>query len=380
MTETTAKNATMEDLVSMLRTQHDIKYDVVVPAERLSYANGNLRVQDGATDISDWGVKLVPQYLRPTREFDTQIATKLGIPVKYMRKLREELQAPWGGEQIIDLNVNHWLNKREGNVFVRGFEASEWGDTGIARAFLSDQFGVIDHLDGLFAALDGISKAGIDIEIGRCDLTNRSMYVQVKAPQVAVRAPELLGDYRSPFTGQSGSEIPIVFAGFEIRNSETGWGAFSLVPRLEFKVCNNGMTIKKDAMRKVHLGSKMDEGVVKWSEQTRYHYIELIKNQTSDAVTQFLSQDYLEEKVRMLESTGEHRIDDAQLTLTRVGKKLNYTEEEQNGIMNMFISGGQMRAIGVANAVTAYAQVVDSPDRAAELTDSALEAMFVSVR
>jgi hypothetical protein len=39
-----------------------------------------------------------------------------------------------------------------------------------------------------------------------------------------------------------------------------------------------------------------------------------------------------------------------------------------------------MRAIGVANAVTAYAQVVDSPDRAVELTDSALEAMFVAVR
>jgi hypothetical protein len=46
-----------------------------------------------------------------------------------------------------------------------------------------------------------------------------------------------------------------VFAGFVISNSETGCGAFTLTPRLIVQVCRNGMTIIKDAIRAVHLGS-----------------------------------------------------------------------------------------------------------------------------
>ena len=56
----------------------------------------------------------------------------------------------------------------------------------------------------------------------------------------------------------------MVFAGFVITNSETGCGAFSLTPRLVVQVCRNGMTITRDAMRVVHLGERLDQGVVTW--------------------------------------------------------------------------------------------------------------------
>ena len=59
----------------------------------------------------------------------------------------------------------------------------------------------------------------------------------------------------------------MVFAGFVITNSETGCGAFTLTPRLVVQVCRNGMTITRDAIRAVHLGERLDEGVVTWSEQ-----------------------------------------------------------------------------------------------------------------
>jgi hypothetical protein len=36
----------------------------------------------------------------------------------------------------------------------------------------------------------------------------------------------LLSRYRSPFTGASGADNPVVFAGFILANSETGCGAF----------------------------------------------------------------------------------------------------------------------------------------------------------
>ena len=56
------------------------------------------------------------------------------------------------------------------------------------------------------------------------------MYVRVVCEQVRVLAPALLAGYRSPFTGAAGADNPVVFAGFVITNSETGCGAFSLVP------------------------------------------------------------------------------------------------------------------------------------------------------
>lgn len=53
------------------------------------------------------------------------------------------------------------------------------------------------------------------------------------------------------------------------RNSETGRGAFTLLPRLVVQVCRNGMTIARGAMRAVHLGERLDEGPVTWSGNTQ---------------------------------------------------------------------------------------------------------------
>ena len=80
----------------------------------------------------------------------------------------------------------------------------------------------------------------------------------------------------------------MVFSGFMLTNSETGCGAFSLVPRLVAQVCDNGMTITRDAMRAVHLGERLDEGVVTWSGNTLDKTLALITAKTTDAVAAFL--------------------------------------------------------------------------------------------
>src|SRR5690606_20239204 len=102
------------------------------------------------------------------------------------------------------------------------------------------------------------------------------MYVRVVAPEVQALAPTLLAGYRSPFTGQSGTDNPTVFAGFEISNSEVGGGAFTIVPRLVIQVCNNGLKITKDAVRNVHLGARLDDGVIRWSESTQRQNLDLV--------------------------------------------------------------------------------------------------------
>ena len=101
---------------------------------------------------------------------------------------------------------------------------------GAARAFLSDGYKIIDNLDVLLAALDGVRGSGYPVQVDGCDLTERRMYVRVVCEQVRVLAPALLAGYRSPFTGAAGADNPVVFSGFVITNCETGCGAFTPDP------------------------------------------------------------------------------------------------------------------------------------------------------
>jgi hypothetical protein len=262
--ETTTRNADLSGLVDLLKTQQDVKYDVVAPASALKYQNGLLVVKDGSAVMDSEGVSLTDAFLSPTEIFEEGVSQRLGIPRGYVTRMRNE------HTELLDANVNGWLQQEPNRKFlVRGFKSDDPSETGIARALLSDRFKVIDNVDILFAALDGIRFSGANVEIAGADLSERRMTVKVSAPEIAALAPELLGNYRSPFSGQSGSDVPVVFAGLVISNSETGGGAFTITPRVVFQVCSNGLTVKKDAMRQIHIGGKLDEGVIKWSDETQ---------------------------------------------------------------------------------------------------------------
>jgi hypothetical protein len=89
----------------------------------------------------------------------------------------------------------------------------------------------------------------------------------------------------------------VVFAGFVVANSETGCGACTVTPRLVAQVCSNGVTITRDAVRAVHLGERMEEGV-RWSGDTLDRQLALVTAKARDAVTAFLSPGYAERIVR----------------------------------------------------------------------------------
>lgn len=233
-----------------------------------------------------------------------------------------------------------------------------------------------------------------------CDLTDRRMMVKVVAPKVQAECATLLRDYRSPFRdpeidaqrqhgvlgrvsealdtwGRHSGEVvdPVAFAGFVITNSETGGGAFSIIPRIVFKVCNNGATINADALRNVHLGSKMEEGIIRWSDDTQRKALSLITAKTRDAVAQFLDEDYLVGVLGRIEAKAEAPVTNAVDTVTAVGKKLSFDEATINGVLDHFIRGGDMTAGGVLSAVTSYAQVIPDADKAHDIESAGLRAL-----
>jgi hypothetical protein len=175
------------------------------------------------------------------------IGEKLGIPVAYLRRMAAD------NVPLLDANVNGWLARDDRRFLVRCLRYDAAGHDGVARAFLSDRYLRIDNLDVLLAALDGIRKAGVAVEVASCDVTERRMYVRFVSPEIQVMAPQLLRNYRSPFDGRRGSDLPIISGGFIFSNSnsnsnsnsETGFGKYRIAPYLRVEVCKNGQTVDK---------------------------------------------------------------------------------------------------------------------------------------
>ncbi|MGH3885834.1 MAG: hypothetical protein ACRDSZ_04560 [Pseudonocardiaceae bacterium] len=239
----TSRNASLSDLVALLRRQHDAKLDVVVPARDMRMSGGELHIGGiGQPTITLDGVTPARGMFRPTPICDGGIADKLGIPSQYLRRMRETQVA------LLDCNVNTWLADEPTKRYLIRTLRGEGEQPGIARAMLSEKYKITDNLDVLMAVLDGIRRTGVHTEISRCDLTEKRMYVKVRSPEVAAYAPQLLADYRSPFSGLRGADNPVVFAGFVISNSETGHGSFSIIPQVTIQVCDNGMTFTKNVL------------------------------------------------------------------------------------------------------------------------------------
>jgi hypothetical protein len=367
---TTARHTDLANLTDILRAQQDAKYDVVITGDRFAYEDGLVAVAGGAIRWTDDGADEVAAMLAPTDAFEGQLAERLGIPHPYLRKVRDA-----GALGLLDANVNQWVEPG-GTYLIRGFRTDDPDQVGIARACLSDRYAPIDHMDVMFAALAGIAGSGVEgVEVTGADLTEKSMRLIVEAPAVTAMAQEFLAHYRSPF---GGGTSPLISAGLEVKNSETGQGAFQIAPRIVVLACRNGMTRTVDAVRRVHLGERLAPGAVTWSQDTLRKNVDLIAAQAKDAVTTFLSQDYLAGVAAELDAAAGRQVDDPANVFVRVGQRLRYTQDEQQAMLALFIQSGDPHASGVAQAVTAYAQTVDDADRASELEASAFDALAVA--
>ena len=394
------RNATLADMVTILRNQRARRLDVVAPASAIHAYDGSLVIDHTVSQLGADGVTSAAGTYRPTAVADEGIADKLGISLAYLRRLRASRPDLW------DANVNGWLHgdhlagypADDRRFLVRLFQADGDG-LGVARAFLSDSYKVIDNLDALMATLDGIRQAGTEVVFDGLDLTERRLYARVVAPSIRALAPALLSGYRSPFGGWTyvpgggwtpeqaraaaaregrgyapGAE-PVLFAGFVISNSEVGDGAWSITPRIVAEICGNGLQIIADVTRAIHLGTRQTEGVVRHSADTMDKELALITARARDAVATFLSTSYLTGKITAMERQARVPVTHPDQTVRQVAKAAKFSDETADAILGHFIRGGQLTAGGVMQAVTSVAQTLDDAEAAHELEAQALRAL-----
>lgn len=379
------RHADLKDLFALLQVQHRQKVDVIVPVSTLHTSGGALMVGGLEPVITEDGVTEISGLYRPTGKATADLLRQFAIPVPYGRRMAAD------NVELFDANINSWAgaDTSGAKVLLRlfyGADPNHPDTVGILRSVLSDKYGFRDNLDVFLAALDGMRAAGLDAQnISSVSLSDDRLYMFVEAPEVQTLAPKLLEGYRSPWAGTAHGGVaadttPVVHAGFVVQNSETGLGALSVTPRIKVRICDNGLTMTKDALRKVHLGSRLPEGQIAWKADTVKAVDESIKLQMRDAVTAFLTEDYLTSAVSKLEETSGVPVSDAAKTIEVVGKQLSYTQDEQAGILSHFIRGGQVTAGGIMQAVTSFAQEIEDVDRQNEFEATGVEAMLAAAR
>lgn len=392
------RNADLAALVTLLQDHRTRAVDVVAPVDALGMRGGDLVLAGMTPHISEDGVSDLNGRYALTRVGAEGIGSKLDIPRAYWKRMAST------NVMLLDSNVKSWL-RHESNAgkkyLLRILTGGPEGVAGTVRAFLSDSYRTIDNLDVVLAALSGMQEAGVTKPVISADLTERRMVVRVTVPEIAALAPDLLKDYRNPWGGEpalpgwtpdqvrraAGAEgmgfapgkEPIIFAGFEISNSETGGGAFTIVPRLEVMVCRNGLKIVAKGQREVHLGGKLEAGQIQWSEDTQRKAVALVTAKTRDAVTNWLNVGFVKETVADLEKAAGIKVapSDAPKVIEHVSKGCGFTKAEADEILNMFLEGGQFTAGGVMQAVTAAAHALDG-DAAYDMENAAMKALTLA--
>jgi len=369
------RNSSLRALRKRLKDEQQRRHDMVVPGHALRMRDdGRVVVNEAPLPNSlvdvlrNVGVSVHRdadrEEFRGTLPYDVMktghrhIAQKLPVPAfkrGYDYMLEDE-------PDLVANIFNRYMGKDDRNFTVRTLRPkNEDGSTpGILRAILSQSYKLINDLDVLIAALKAAKSADVEVDVRGCHRSGRRMYVEMVAPNVTTDAGELYNGYRNPETGASGKKIT---AGLVLINSEVGEGALYVRPRPIANVCTNALTWKPDELRKKHLGVQMDRGVVQWQKDTVEAAANLLDNQVRDAVSTFLTPDYLDEvKRRMLGEGMEERLQHPQHAIQNASDFLGLTEEQEDEVFNHFLEGGQSTKAGVVNAVTFSAQKFDDPD------------------
>ena len=350
----------------------DARVDVVTPANRLwidDESRWGLELPGDAAIVRDSGVFSALNG-SATRTAVAGLAERCRIPLAYVDRLTPDYRP------LLATNFNRLLRDDDGAVYARWLNV---GDEWLLRSVSGGRYRVIDNLDMLVAVADGVRAADLNLDDAEveADWTMDRFRLRVAIPGVSRLLPTM-ENYRWPFSTDHNRAVhdrwvigdgapPMLWAGFEATNSETGQGAAAITPRVVFQVCRNGAVRKVDALRTVHAGAALDEGIVEWSSETRRQQLELVTSQITDAVRSFVSHAYLERIVDEMDEAARTRVDSSAIAVGETTLAFGFTEAEHNRVLDAFVRGGLPTVLGVANAVTAAAQGAESGDRQAEM-------------
>jgi hypothetical protein len=321
---------TIQDLAQELMRQQSTKRDVVADTRLLTMAEGGdlLRVA-GQGDFS------------VSAHTHGQIAQRLDIPKKYYDRMRSEAPA------LLEQNVNQWFQTKPEKRMVRTLD-------GVARAFLSDRYRRLDNLDLASAILPVIGEFG-GLVIESCEVTESRMYLKVAYPQLEREVKK--GD--------------VVQAGFLVSNSEIGQGSLEVAPFVKRLVCLNGMKVDEFGQKRYHMGRAQGDNeaaVELYRDETLIADDRAFFMKVADTVRGVLQPARFDKIVARMRESAEQKLEGSPVAAVEVlADRFGLVEAEKNSVLRHLISGGDLSAFGLVQAVTEASKEVASYDRATDL-------------
>lgn len=383
----TANRKDLRTFASILKEQSHRKHDIVVPSSHLRMTDeGYFVVKDAplpdnlAEMLGEAGVAKANQSRAdlPYRALFVAHSTLVSrLPIPAFKRPYDYMHED--NPALLARVVNNYLDEIDKNLLVRTFKPEDptSGERGILRAVLSDRYAVIDNYDVFMRALKSVRAAGMTPEV-TCSLSERNMWVEFSLPDMEVDAAELVEGYQNPHRDpHSGRQIgqrgnTNVTPGFLLRNSEVGSGAFEIIPRIKILVCANGLTRRKDALRKVHLGGELESGLIEYSEGLRRKALEVTHEQVKEAVEYFCTEDYVRDVINdMMDQGANETLDHPKEAVQNYADALGMTEDEEEELFDHFLRGGSQKRSAVPQAATAMAQHVEDVDRSYEIEQEA---------
>lgn len=304
----------LQEMIEELERQKPLKWDQKIDSSQLRI------VLDGSPKFQLNGRENLFAITRPCHN---QIAERLEIPVKYYSKMESE--AP----DLLAENVNTWLRKNPKEVFIRGLGGS-------ARAFLSDKYRVIDHLDVLYCSLNELQA--YEVEVEDCFLSETELNVKLRSNQLKdfVRHKE-----------------DLIIGGLLLVNSETGHRALRVEPRMFRVKCTNGMVIEEFLTRQIHLGNGNGE------------FDEMVYLSIRRSIKELFGR--FGEIVQVLRETTEIKVRNVLKVINNLVEHYRLSEEQKERILMAFGAEPEQDKYGIANAVTRAAQSEENWEKSLEL-------------
>ncbi len=320
---------TLVELAEEIQRQQATKRDFIAPSKELVMEplNCQLRIN---------GHGCFPM----TTIAEEQIASRIGIPQKYYDRMKVS------SYKLLAENVNHWFGEDNDKRLIRTLD-------GTARAFLSDRYRPLDHMDMAEAVMPLIAKPGFTVE--SAELTQKRLYIKVVTSRITAEIG--VGD--------------VVQAGIVISNSEVGMGSVKVEPLVYRLVCRNGAIINDLAMRQAHIGRSTGNGDIAeqfFRDDTRQADDKAFWMKIRDVVEGTFSEVVFGRIVKKMKDAAARIIDAEVVKVVEVVKREHaLTADVGGGVLNYLIKGGDFSQYGLGNAITRVSQDVHDYDQATEL-------------
>ena len=330
----------LNELATELQRQNDCKRDFVAEMEKLELT------EDSTLGVGDFGEFPISTYGHG------QIATSIGIPVKYYRRMKEE------SPDLLAKNVNHWFKSESKPRMVRTLD-------GEVRAFLSDRYKPLDHIDLVESVLPVIAEANADVV--SCDVTEKYIYLKVVIPGIQ----EEIGPPDGYEWGTGNDTVDIVQPGIVISNSEVGASSLWTRPSIHTVKCTNLMVYSDASLKKYHIGGRIgggDEEVWQYfSDETKQLSNQVTWAQVKDLTIAALQGAAFYDMVDRLREARGHKIDNPIEAIENLENLHPLSDDEGSSVLAYLLNGKDFTRYGLANAVTQASSDAATYDRATEM-------------